>query len=158
MLSTTTNRLATLLSDPFEAVRREFARDMDLVPNGHVATPRRYGGLALWEQDQKICIEVDVPGMRIDDLAITMDAGQLWIRGERKSANPEQKRWYDERFYGNFERAIALPDTVDPSAVEASLNDGVLSITVGKKPECQPYRVTIKSAGETEGKRLTSDE
>jgi HSP20 family protein len=91
-------------------------------------------------------------------LTITMDAGQLWIRGERKFTHSEQKRWYDERFYGNFERAIALPDTVDPSAVEASLSDGVLAITVGKKPECQPYRVTIKSAGESENKRLTNAE
>lgn len=159
MLPTVNNRLATLLSDPFEAVRREFARDMELAAYEHaprMGASRRYAGLSLWEEDRKICIEVDVPGMRLEDLNLTVDGGQLWIRGERKFAQHQTKRWYDERFYGAFERAVTLPDTVDPGSIEASLSDGVLTISVGKKPECQPHRVAIKYVGETDSaKRLT---
>jgi HSP20 family protein len=146
MLTTVANRWGTSLSDPFEAVRREFARDLGLMANGNAAgnEARRYGALSLWEDAQKVYIEIDVPGMQLDDLNLTMEGGQLWIRGERKFTHQEEKRWYDERFYGGFQRAVSLQDTVDPSTIEAALSDGVLSVTLTKKPEYQPHRVAVK--------------
>ena len=158
MLSTVANRWGTLLSDPFEAVRREFAGDLGIAANGNRTAheARRYGALSLWEDDQKVYIEVDVPGMQLDDLTLTMEGGQLWIRGERKFAQHEEKCWYDERFYGGFQRAVSLQDTVDPSTIDAALCDGVLSITLTKKPEYQPHRVAVKYAGgQKKEKRLS---
>jgi len=155
MLSTVNSRWGTLLSDPFEAVRREFARDFGLA-NGTGIAPeaRRYGALSLWEDDQKVYIEIDVPGMQLEDLNLTMEAGQLWIRGERKFTQHDEKCWYDERFYGNFQRAVSLQDTIDPNSIDASLSDGVLSITLTKKPEYQPHRVAVKYSGSKKEKRL----
>uniref|UniRef100_A0A7C2NW22 Hsp20/alpha crystallin family protein n=1 Tax=Schlesneria paludicola TaxID=360056 RepID=A0A7C2NW22_9PLAN len=149
MLSTVTNRWGTLLSDPFEAVRREFARDLGFggSGNGIGQESRRYGALSLWEDDEKVYIEIDVPGLQLEDLNLTMEGGQLWIRGERRMAQHDEKCWYDERFYGGFQRAVSLQDTVDPNSIDASLSDGVLSITLTKKPEYQPHRVTVKYAG-----------
>jgi HSP20 family protein len=158
MLTTVANRWGTSLSDPFEAVRREFARELGLAANGNGSgnDARRYGALSLWEDGQKVCIEIDVPGMQLDDLTLTMEGGQLWIRGERKFTQHEEKCWYDERFYGGFQRAVSLQDTVDPSTIDAALSDGVLSITLTKKPEYQPHRVAVKyTGGQKKEKRLS---
>lgn len=155
MLSTLSSRWGTLLTDPFEAVRREFDRDFGFVGNGngvHLDYPR-YGQLSLWEDDEHIFIEVDVPGMDLDDLNVSMERGKLWIRGQRKFPQHNQKRWYDERHYGDFQRIVSLNDTVDPGSIDATLRDGVLCITLTKKPEYQPRRVEVKYA-EGSQKRL----
>lgn len=148
MLSTLNNRWATLFSDPFEAVRREFDRDFGFVGNGNgiQSEVSRYGQLSLWEENEHVYIEVDVPGMQIEDLNLTMEKGRLWIRGERKFPQHGQKRWYDERYYGSFQRVVSLSDSVDPASIEATLSDGVLFITLTKKPEHQPHRIEVKCA------------
>jgi len=146
MLSTLSNRWGTLLTDPFEAVHREFNRDFgfDSNSNGTRPDPVRYGQLSLWENDEQIFLEVDMPGLQIEDLNLTMEKGRLWIRGRRQIPQHNQKRWYDERYYGDFQRVVMLNDTVDPASIDATLRDGVLFITLTKKPEHQPKRVDIK--------------
>jgi HSP20 family protein len=159
MLSTATNRLGTWLSDPFEAVRREVSRDFGLMLNGMSpgGVGRRYGHVSFWEDGGKVCLAIDVPGMQREDLDLTVEAGQLWIRGERKFIPHNGKHWYDERFYGQFERVVALPETIDPNTIEATLSDGVLHISLGKKPEHQPFRISVKPASDAESTPRISD-
>jgi HSP20 family protein len=142
MLSTLSNRWATLLSDPFEAVRREFDRDFNQNA-GAVARP--FAPLALFEDDGHVYIRVDLPGLNREDLDLTVENDKLWIRGERKPSGHEGTCSYDERAYGRFERVVRLSDTVETGSIEASLEDGVLHITLGKKPEAQPRRIEINS-------------
>ena len=92
-------------------------------------------------------IEMDVPGLSIDDLSVTHERGQIWIRGERKYPQHNQKLWYDERSYGSFQRVVALNESVDPGSIEASLHGGVLFLTLTKKPDHQTHRVEVKSGG-----------
>lgn len=149
MLSTLGHRWGTLLSDPFEAVQREFDRDFGFGARGNAVQTdvSRYGQLALWEDNEHVYIEMDVPGTRIEDLDLTMEKGQLWIRGERTFPQHDQKRWYDERSYGSFQRVVSLSDTIDPGSIDATLSDGVLYVTLTKKPEHQPHRIEVKCAG-----------
>lgn len=158
MLSTLTNRWGTLLSDPFEAVRREFDRNFGFTPIENATSQfRRYGALSLWEDQQHVYIEMDVPGMSIENLQLTLEKGQLWIRGERQPVEREpQSRIYDERTYGRFQRVVSLHDAVDPGSVDASLKNGVLCITLTKRAEYQPYRIAVKEGTSEQGRIASS--
>lgn len=143
---TTTNRL---VSDPFEALWREFGRASN--GNGHQKTYGGFGAMSLWEEDERVCVEFDLPGAKLDDIELVIEDGSLRFHVDRKAHQVEGKQWYDERRYGRFERSIALPETVDPQAIEATLEDGVLRVTLGRKAEAQPRKVAIqcRNSGET---------
>lgn len=88
------------------------------------------------------------PGMSADDLEVNLQNNVLSIHG-RRSAEPGQsdkgRHHRRERFEGEFTRAVTLPETVDPDAVEASFRDGVLTVTVGKRAETQPRHIKVKT-------------
>lgn len=100
------------------------------------------------ETEDAIHVYVFAPGIDADSLEVNLQRNLLSIRGERKTDDAAAKTGTvhrSERFRGEFNRMITLPDTVDPDAVEASLHNGVLSINVGKRAEVQPRRIAVKS-------------
>ena len=100
--------------------------------------------VAMWEDDDHVCIEAELPGVADKDVDITVHNGMLFIRGERK---PEEGRRYlhNSRSYGRFERVISLPAAVKTDDVQATLRDGVLRIELPKSPEAKPKRITLKT-------------
>lgn len=100
---------------------------------------------AFWEAGDKLMVELDVPGVKLEDIDITFEKGQLQITVERKAPEGEFKGWYNERGYGKVTRTLNLPDTANPDAIEATLNDGVLRIEIGKHPELQPKRIEVRT-------------
>src|SRR3954447_15575742 len=101
--------------------------------------------VAMWEDDDHISIEAELPGVGEKDLDITVHNGMLFIRGER---NPEEGRryLYNGRSYGRFERVITLPEAVNTDGVQATLKDGVLCITLPKSPEAKPKKIELKTS------------
>jgi HSP20 family protein len=112
-------------------------------------TPAIGAPLSVWEDAERVYVEVDVPGLQPQQVDVHIEDGKLLISGERAPARRDQRCWYEERAFGRFARAIALPEAVDPSQVDANLRDGVLSITLHKRPEAQPHRVAVKYAAES---------
>ena len=113
---------------------------------------RRFGSsvfppLNLWEDDNNLFVEAELPGFELSELEITVDAdNQLLIKGERKQPNKESGTWHrQERGYGSFSRAIELPQHVDADRVSAEFKLGVLTITMPKKEEAKPRRIEVKS-------------
>ena len=102
--------------------------------------------IAVWDDDKCIYVELDVPGVRREDLEIFAHQGTLRISGERKVASEEREYWHNDRAYGRFERLISLPDIIDLGSVEAKMQDGVLSITVTKRSDAQPKKIAIDTA------------
>jgi HSP20 family protein len=98
--------------------------------------------LSVWEDDAKVHLEVDAPGLTEKDIEVTVLEGDLIIRGERKVEKKENG--YDTRSYGRFEERVRLPAAVDSTRVEAKLVKGVLSIDLPKAPEARPHKVEIK--------------
>lgn len=98
--------------------------------------------VAMWDDDEHVFIEADLPGVAERDVEITIQNGMLFIRGERR---PEEGRpyLYNGRFYGRFERVITLPAAVDTENVQARLTDGVLRVALPKSPEARPKRITL---------------
>jgi HSP20 family protein len=100
------------------------------------------GALTVWQDAQHLEVEVDVPGFAQTDLELRLEEGKLWIRGERKP--PREGFAYNDRPAGKFERAVLLPETIDPGSIDATLAEGVLQVRLSKKPEAQPQPIPIK--------------
>jgi len=148
------NRFMTL-PEPFESVAREMDQVFDQVLGSSLTgQTTAQAPVALWEDDQHVYLEVEVPGLRQEDLELTIREGRLFISGERKPTEKKGKCWFNERQYGRFERIVALSDMIDPQSIEAELCNGVLSLTLHKKPEAQPQRITIRVREQKDQPRL----
>lgn len=101
------------------------------------------------EEDKRFVILADIPGVPAQNIEVNMDKGILSIKGERQSELREQgengKLTRIERSYGSFHRRFALPDSADADGIRANGKDGVLEISIPKKPETTPRRITINS-------------
>jgi HSP20 family protein len=91
----------------------------------------------------------DLPGVRRDELDISVTQDVLTIKGEKKDKateeGKEKKTFKKEIWEGNFQRTLSLPTTVDTSKVEAELKNGVLTISLPKKEEEKPKQISVKS-------------
>ncbi len=92
----------------------------------------------------------DVPGVREDDLEISVAGNHLSINGRREEEERHEEDQYFayERSFGTFARNFALPEGADPDRVTAEFKNGVLRISVSKRPEVQPRRVSISGMAE----------
>lgn len=141
----TTARLRSFFPE-FQHMRREMDEAFQQLAgsNGNGSSWQGVGAaLSVWEQDDHIYIELDVPGFTQNDLEMTFEDGRLVLRGERKLPQDQRKYWHNERGYGRFERVIALPDYADPNTVEANLENGVLYISIAKREEAKPKKIAI---------------
>ncbi|MGI8560987.1 MAG: Hsp20/alpha crystallin family protein, partial [Luteimonas sp.] len=100
------------------------------------------------EEAERFVIHADLPGIDPGDVEILMDKGILTIKGERSSESSEQgERWSRvERRYGSFHRRFALPDSADADGIGASGHNGVLTITIPKRPETKPRRIQVDNS------------
>lgn len=101
---------------------------------------------AIWEGKEQLYVEVDAPGVKLEDVDITFDKGRLALTLERKAPEHDGTLWHSERGYGKVTRTLTLPETVDPDTIDATLSEGVLRVSIGKRPELQPKRIEVKSA------------
>jgi len=97
------------------------------------------------ETDKDLFIKADLPGVDPKDVEVTVRDGILTIHGEKKEEREEkQKNYYRvERFFGEFYRSIPLPVGADESNVSATSAKGVLAVTIPKKPEALPKKITV---------------
>ncbi|MCE5233448.1 MAG: Hsp20/alpha crystallin family protein [Mizugakiibacter sp.] len=97
------------------------------------------------EEDKRFVIFADIPGVDPKDIEVHMDKGILSIKGERKGeAKQENGRFTRvERSHGVFYRRFALPDSANADGITAAGRHGVLEISIPKKPETTPRRITI---------------
>ncbi len=104
----------------------------------------------MYETDDKLVVEVELPGLDAKDVDISLEDDILHIKGERKFASEVKEENYHriERAYGMFERTIPLPRKVDEDKVVATVSDGVLRIDMPKAEEAKPKKIPIKVEGE----------
>lgn len=108
----------------------------------------RWGLLAseLWETAQSVIVRLEMPGMKKEDIDVSIHRGSLWVRGEKRSGGDRQGRFYHlmERAYGRFERSIPLPDNIDAARAEVSYQNGVVTVIVPKTEESPPTHLAMK--------------
>lgn len=97
------------------------------------------------DEDNKYVIRADIPGVKPEDIEVTMDNGVLTIRGERRFEETEEKENFKriERSHGIFYRRFTLPDDTDAEAIEATGKDGVLEVTIPKTAERHSKRIEV---------------
>lgn len=110
-------------------------------------SPTEYPALNLWEDDESLFVEAELPGMNLEDLEIFVTGGnQLTISGERKEPASDGVSWHRrERGYGRFTRVIELPVLVNEERVEADFKRGALTIKLPKHEEAKPRRITVNA-------------
>ena len=89
--------------------------------------------------------KADVPGIKQEDIEVHMTGNRLTVSGKRDAEKQEkhEKYYTYERSYGSFTRAFTLPEGIDANGVHADLRDGVLTVSVPKKPEMQPKKIAV---------------
>jgi len=100
------------------------------------------------EEAERFVVAADLPGVDGKDIEITADKGVLTIKGERRSETTSSKDGYErvERATGTFLRRFTLPESVDAEAIKATHVNGVLEVTIPKRPQEQPRRIEVKAA------------
>ena len=98
-----------------------------------------------WETAQSVIIRIEVPGMRKDDLDISIRGNELVVRGLKRSDGEHEGRRYGlmERAYGTFERTIPITHDVDRDGAEVSYQDGVITVILPKKEPAPPRQLVI---------------
>jgi len=98
------------------------------------------------EKDSEITITADLPGLKAEDVEVTVEEGILSIRGERKLEEAAEGETYHrvERLYGSFERTFTLPNSIDVDKIGARFCNGEMVLTLPKREESKPRSVKIK--------------
>jgi HSP20 family protein len=100
------------------------------------------------EEDERFVVVADLPGVEGKDIEITAEKGVLTVKGERRSEKKSAKDGFEsvERATGTFLRRFTLPESADAEAIKATHVNGVLEVTIPKRPQEQPRRITIQAA------------
>jgi HSP20 family protein len=143
----------TTLTEPFSPLY-QLSRDIDrlLGRNGGLGGFVPAADVVVGDAD--VTVTMDVPGIQADDLVSELENDVLTVRGERSHRYASDGRTHAweriERGIGRFERSLQVPRGLDPDAVEASLEAGVLTLRIPKPEQLKPKRVQI-AAGRAEG-------
>lgn len=145
MLPSLTRRGQTI--SPFDALW-DMRREMDRLFNGTTEPAAHAWAMPaeVLETDDAIRFVVETPGLRSEDIDVTVENNVLTISGEKKvERNEGEKGEYHlyERRYGRFERSFALPRRVDAEHVDANYENGVLTVTLRKSEAAKPRRIKV---------------
>src|SRR5579872_6691791 len=137
--------------DPFREVAslqnrvNSLFRDFNAETGDPVSTASFVPPVDVYEDDKKVTLKLEVPGIEEKDLDVSVENHTLTVKGERKFEKEEKEQNFHriERRYGSFYRAFTLPSTVDTEGVAATYNAGVLKLELKKKAEAQPKQIKV---------------
>ncbi|MBC8453729.1 Hsp20/alpha crystallin family protein [PVC group bacterium] len=123
------------------AVSRSFVSNED---GGAVLCPR----MDAWEADDKLVVELELPGVAKEDVDISVIGNELTVSGKSEHGEEEKDATYHrrERRYSEFSRTVTLPYEPDAEKVTAASKDGVLTISIPQPAKTKPKKITVKAA------------
>ncbi|MDD5457701.1 MAG: Hsp20/alpha crystallin family protein [Candidatus Margulisbacteria bacterium] len=100
----------------------------------------------MWEDEDNIYVETDLPGMEKNDVKVSVEKGILKISAKKEGKKEEKKKGYiaRERYQGSFYKEISLPSSVEENKIQANLKNGILSINLPKKEEAKGKEIEVK--------------
>ena len=133
-LSTLQNRVNSLFQDYGRPSQDELTASGSFVP-----------AVDVYEDEHKVTLKLEVPGVKQDDLDVQVENNTLTIRGERKFEKEEKEENFQriERRYGSFSRSFTLPNTIDTDSVNANYENGVLKVELAKREEAKPKQIKV---------------
>ena len=136
--------------DPFDVLQNEINRlfDRDMWDFGTEPALFDEGfaqAIDVRENDDSVEIRCDLPGVKKDDIDISVSDNLLTIKGEKKDETEEKEENYYRResWSGAFQRTVSLPDSVDPDKAKAEMKDGVLQLTMPKREEKKRKQIKV---------------
>ena len=101
--------------------------------------------LDVFQSSDAVTVKVELPGLKKEDIEISLEKGVLSISGERRHEQKleDGESFRSERYFGRFHRSVAIPTTVEGDKVKASYTDGVLTVTLPKAEEAKPKQIEV---------------
>jgi HSP20 family protein len=131
----------------------QFRNEMDHLLGGFFGLPREdvfppplrnQPAVTVWEQDDALMVEMEVPGVKKDQIDLSVVGKELTVRINRPEGSPDGVVYHRrERPVGSFNRVFSLPTEVDANRVGAELRDGVLTVTLPKAESAKPRKITV---------------
>ena len=123
----------------FESPLEQIARSSQLLSGGWVPP------LDVYEDKDHLTVKAELPGMKREEIEVSLHDGALTISGERKSETKHEgaEVYRSERFVGRFQRTVALPSAVTADKVKANYKDGILTVTLPKTEEAKPKQIDV---------------
>jgi len=101
----------------------------------------------IFEDHDRIFVRAELPGMKREDISVSLEGSTLTIAGERKHEEDRKDgdTYRSERYFGRFQRTITLPHAVNAEKIEANYTDGILSVTLPKSEESRLKKIEVKT-------------
>jgi HSP20 family protein len=125
----------------------------DVGTGGLARTGMTAPAMEVHQSDDKLEITAELPGVKEEDVDLTVEDGVLTLRGEKKYERTDEERGYSERSYGTFERRITLPSNIDEDKCTADFKDGVLTISMPKSEKARGRRIPLGQRKEGAGQQ-----
>jgi len=141
------HRELSVAFDRFANLREEFDRVFDtsfgslLRPLGSLN--RWNPALDVYQNKDQYTVHAELPGLKKEEIAISLNGDTLTISGERKQETNSEEASRNERFFGKFQRSVILPVPVNAEKVNASYKDGVLTVVLPKAEEAKPKQIPV---------------
>lgn len=137
--------------NPFLALHREMNRMFDDFTRGFDLPVAQGGWTGAWprvelsETDKAVRVVAELPGLQEKDIELTLEDNILTLKGEKKTET--ESPTYTERWHGTFQRSIQLSSEVEPDKIDASFKNGILTVTLPKRPDSEgnAKRIEIKA-------------
>jgi len=130
----------------FDRLHRELFSGLGVRPgsSGNCFSP----AMDVSETAEAVTVRAELPGLKREQIEVLVEDGVLTLRGHRKAAEREEGRSYHRRETGEgrFERRFRLPREVAADAIEATLSDGILELTLPRSEETRPRRIEVKGS------------
>ncbi len=139
--------------DPFqelmglqERMNQLFRGNFSGYSNEDIASGAWAPAVDIYETPETIQMTFEIPGVNQQDIKVNLENNLLTVTGERRLEHEDKREGYHrvERSYGAFSRSFTLPSTIDPNKVNATFEQGLLRLTLPKRPETQPRAIEIK--------------
>lgn len=133
------------LSDLRDEIDRLFETPLAELTRGSQLLSGWTPALDLFEDKDDLYVRVELPGMKREDIELSLHEGSLSISGERKSEEKfkDSEVYRAERFFGRFQRTVSLPTPVAAEKVKAHYQDGILTVTLPKAEEAKPKHIDV---------------
>jgi HSP20 family protein len=141
--------MALIRWEPARELNSLFSSIFD-TPTGSVSAGRRWlPAMDLVETDDHFVLRADLPGLSEDDVDVTLEHDVLTVSGQRTAETETREKGYYrvERASGSVRRSLSLPEGVDPDAIDANFDKGVLEVRIPKPEQRKPRKVAITVGG-----------
>jgi HSP20 family protein len=147
----TINRIPTINS--LTRVHREMNDLFNAVFSSHPVASATFGmgatapPINVWEDEKAWRVEAELPGYRLEDIEVSVLGSEVTLKGKREiAAHKDASCLRRERSGGTFERTWTLPGDVDAEHVDASLTNGILTLTLPKSPKVLPRKINVRAS------------